>query len=321
MNERRTHILDLVTESYIRSAHPVPSSWVAEQLEVSSATVRNEFSALEHEGYLQQPHTSAGRVPTMLSYTRYARKFIPPKRLPEGQRKLLEERLRGAHGDSLLQQIANVTAELSGYAVVVSLPADDALHMLKIHLSVLSSSRLLAVVVLENGLIRQLVLELEPIPSDSSLREAESSLHGLALPVKEVPLALLNIAKRTQDEVSRTFGALAQAWPTMNPPRLFSQGLKNLLTEPESADPNFMRRAVERVEQPTSSEHTTDSEEALVIVFEEVLAQIGARLSFGRGQGGLVLLGPMRMRYPDALMVVHGVSEAVGSQLHDAQLN
>ena len=127
-------------------------------------------------------------------------------------------RLGGAHGDTLLQQVANVTAELSGYAVVVSLPADDDLHTLEIHLSALSSTRLLAVVVLENGLIRQLVLDLAPTPNDSALREAESSLRSLDVPVQEVPVALANIAdtrrRRGRSHLPRFSRRLAHHEPT-----------------------------------------------------------------------------------------------------------
>ena len=309
MNERTAHILDLVTAHYITSAKPVASAQIAKQLGISSATVRNELAALEEAGYLVQPHTSAGRIPTAESYRRYARKFIPPKRLPKLQRELLKTRLKGAHGDTLLQQVANVTAELSGYAVVVSLPADDDLHTLEIHLSALSSTRLLAVIVLENGLIRQLVLDLAPTPDDGALRRAESDLRSLTVPVQHVPIALADIATRAEEEVARTFRALADAWPTMNPPRLFSQGLKNLLMEPESTDPEFVRMVVERVEQPNTD--TEANIKALRIVLEETLALVSARLELGSSKAGLMLLGPLRMRYPETLAIAQGVTEMV----------
>lgn len=308
---RQAQILDLVTEGYIRSAHPVPSSWVAKRLEVSSATVRNEFSALEEAGYLQQPHTSAGRVPTELGYTRYARKFIPPRRLPPAQRQLLEARLKGVHGDTLLQQLAAVTAELSGYAVVVTLPADDSLIARHVHLSAFSSSRLLAVVVLESGLVRQLALELEPVPSDRVLQEAESRLNQLELPVREVPKALFDLAKRTSRELARTLTALASAWPHLQAPKVFAQGLANLLAEPESADPDFVRRAVSRLETPPE---VSVGEEALAIVFEELLAQVRVALKWGGTRGALVLLGPARMRYPEVLMIAGAVGDTLSAQ-------
>ncbi len=326
MNERREHVLDLVTEGYIRSARPVPSSWIAGRLEVSSATVRNDFGALERDGYLTQPHTSAGRVPTALGYTRYARKFIPPRRLPALQRRLLSERLGGAHGDVLLQRVADVSAELSGYAVVVTLPADDALATLEIHLSALSDARMLAVVVLEHGLVRQVVVDLAPTPDGAALREAESSLRGLTLPVGEVPVALADIATRAGAEVARTLRALARAWPAVNPPRVFSRGLRNLLAEPESADPDFVRRAVERVEGPTLAampdallSEADEISATLGLTLEPALALVSAPLALGSSRGGLLLLGPLRMRYPEVLMVARGVTEAVSGQAVSGQ--
>jgi heat-inducible transcriptional repressor len=311
MNERRATILDLVTETYIRSVAPVASSHIAEQLQVSSATIRNELAALEDEGFLQQPHTSAGRIPTTRGYQQYAYKFIPPSELPLLQRKLVLEKLRSFHGDVLLQQLAHVTSELSGYAVVVTLPADDALKAIEIHLSPLSSTRLLAVVVLENGLIRQLTVDLEPAPSDSTLRDAESNLRQLTLPVSEVPKALLEIAKRVSDDLARTLRAIAESWPSVNPPRIFSQGVKQVLVEPESTNPTFVRKLLEQLEQPSS----TDKE--LIIVLDESLAQIAARLPFGKSTGSLMLLGPTRMRYKDALMIASGVTQML-AQLETA---
>ena len=169
MEERKARILDMVIDSYIDAARAVPSAAIAAQLGVSSATVRHELSALEEEGYLHQPHTSAGRLPTLKGYRLYARKFIPPQRLPESQKQYLLGRLQSVHGEALWQQVASLSAQMSGYAVVVSLPADDSLMTLEVHLSALSSSRLLAMVVLETGLIRQVMLELDPTPSDATL--------------------------------------------------------------------------------------------------------------------------------------------------------
>lgn len=321
MNGRTQRILDLVTERHITSAKPVPSSVVASFLQVSSATVRNEFSKLEEAGYLAQPHTSAGRVPTTRGFRRYARKFLPPQPLPAPQRALLSARLRGAHGEGLLQRVASVAAELSGYAVVVSLPADDELQTLQIHLSLLAGNRVLAVVVLQNGLIRQLALELSPPPNEDDLREAESSLRHLTLPVREMPVALSDIARREGETVARTFTALADAWPQLQAPRLFSQGLRNLLAEPESANPEFIRRAIERAESPTAAlpegaaEDDGESESTVTLLFEESLALISAQVGWGELHAGLFLLGPVRMRYPETLMIARGVADTVAESL------
>lgn len=308
MNPRTEQILELVAEHHIRSAKPVPSALIAQQLRVSSATVRNEFSALEEAGYLMQPHTSAGRVPSRRGYRRYARKFLPPQTLPEAQRLLLLQSLRGAHGDGLLERVAMITADLSGYTVVVTLPINDELQLLKVHLSALSERRTLAVMVLENGLIRQLTLELAPAPSDSDLSEVEGSLRGL--PLRDVPGALSDIATRAEHGVARTYRALAEAWPQMRAPRVFSGGLKHLFSEPEAADPSFVRRVLECVEAPEPSA------EPLTLVFEESLALISAQLALGNSRAGLLLLGPLRMRYPETLMIAQGVTETLAHDLN-----
>ena len=88
--ERQTRVLHLVAETYIDTAKPVPSSHVARHLACSSATVRNEFAALEEQGLLMQPHTSAGRIPTPLGFGRYARDLLPPRPLPYAAREHLQ---------------------------------------------------------------------------------------------------------------------------------------------------------------------------------------------------------------------------------------
>lgn len=311
MLSRSAHILELVAENYIRLAHPVPSSLIAKQLKLSSATVRTEFSLLEQLGYLFQPYTSAGRVPTALGYKRYAHKFIPPKRLPKSKRQFLEMHLKDVHGENLLQQLVQVTAELSGYAVVIHLPTDNKVRSLEIHFSRLTNAKLLALVILETGLIRQLALNIYPSPPEKVLRQAEEDVQHLNLPLDEMPTALKAIAKNTTEEVTNMLVALAEAWPKLSPPRFFSQGFSNLLSEPESADPNFVRCALKYADHPLltlgeSESVSTEVNDKLKLELENTLALISAQLSVGTS---LMLLGPMRMRYPETFMIAQGVIE------------
>lgn len=307
LTERRSRILDLVAESYISSAHPVPSSRLAEHLRLSSATIRNEFNALEEDGYLQQPHTSAGRIPTSRGFRTYTRSLLPPQGPGPRQRRLLHEHLSGKYGDTLLETIAGLAADLSGYAVVVSLPADDKLHAQEVHLSALTARRLLAVVVLENGLVRQFVIDLDPTPPDEVIDGAQSSMRQLTVPVGEMPLALTALANHEVEDLARTLRAIARAWPAFNPPRLFSRGLKNLLTEPESRDPDFLRLVVEQVEAPAHD----SMEGELELSLDDSTAQIRARLEFGSAHAGLTLVGPARMRYREVLGLTRGIADTL----------
>lgn len=314
MNERRAHILQLVAEGYIRTAHPVPSKEIAERLDLSGATVRNEFGSLEEAGYLQQPHTSAGRIPTALGFQTYALGCLPPRRMPKRQRSLIERQLAGVGGESVFGMVARIAAELSGYAVVVQLPADDRLQLHEIHLSMLSSRRVLAVLVLENGLVRQLVVDLDPTPDERVLDDAERNLRQLTVPLGEVPTALRALAARSDEELARTLAALAQAWPGLTPPRIFREGLRNLLAEPESQDPEFVRLVVERLDVPEVAPSAGPGPVELEL--DDALARISAIFEVGGARGTLTVVGPARMRYPAAMMVAHGTSEVLSSGFH-----
>ena len=298
-----------MAEHYIASARPVASAPVAERLGVSSATVRNDFAALEERGYLMQPHTSAGRIPSPKGFESYVRKFIPPGQLNSHERQFVAASLAGQHGEALLQQIASVTAALSGYAVVVSLPLEHSLHALEIHMSVLSSTRILFVVVLENGLTKQRVIELEPSPSEATLRDAEKSLRRLSLPLSELPEALEETARSSEEDLARTLLALAAALPDMHRARLYSQGLSNIFSEPEASDPDFIRKVVNIVEQPILNM----SEHELSVILDDAVAHVSSQLQLGSSLGTLLLVGPTRMRYQNSLKIASGVTRSVNA--------
>lgn len=316
MNERRSTILRMVTESYIDTAHPVASSWVADRLDLSSATVRNEFSALEDEGYLQQPYTSAGRLPTASGFLTYALSCLPPRRLPARQRRMLEQQLYAADGEGLFSLLAQLASELSGYAVVVHIPADEDLHILEIHLSTLSTQRLLAVIVLENGLVRQLSVDLDPVPSDDVLDDAERNLRQLTLPVGEVREALTSLATTADAELARTLLAVASAWRRLQAPRTFSDGLRRLFAEPESQDPAFLRLVVDQVEAP--AEGSASERPDMSVDLDEALARVSTGFEVANSRGRLTLVGPTRMRYPAVMMIAQGLQDAISQTRNHA---
>lgn len=317
MQGRQERILHLVAEDYVRTARPVSSAAVAVQLDVSSATVRNAFAALEEEGLLHQPHASAGRIPTSTGFGRYARNLLPPAPLSPAAQEALRRRFAASHGEALLQQLAEAAAELSGYAIVVTLPADDRLHAIEIHLSPLHARALLAVVVLENGLVRQLRVDLDHSPHDAALDDAERQLRQLTLPVAAVPAALDALARDAEPELARTLRAIRRAWPAVTPPRAVAAGIASVLHEPEAQDPAFVRLLIERVERPwhgTAQDALGDHrDDDLDLAWDDALAMVRTRWRAGTAAGGLLLIGPSRLRYRPALQVVDAVRRAVGA--------
>lgn len=312
MNERHVRVLHMVAESYIETAHPVPSQHIAKQLDVSSATVRNDFGSLEDGGLLQQPHTSAGRIPTAHGFRIYAAAWLPPGRLPKRTRDTLRAGLAGAEGDDLFMAASRVASRLSGYAVVVRLAPDESLRIVEIHLSMLSSRRLLAVIVFENGLVRQLGVDIDPTPSDDVIDDAERNMRQLTLPIGKVPGALVALAGGTNSELSRTLRAVADAWPGLQVPRLFRNGLSRVLAEPEGHDPAFVRLVVEQVEDAVNLPGDIQSEYSVAL--DDSVAKVSASFGFGSAKGLLTLIGPARMRYRDALAIAGELSHTLNDR-------
>jgi heat-inducible transcriptional repressor len=310
MHERHERVLQLVAEHHVQTARPVPSATVAAQLEVSSATVRNLFADLEGMGLLQQPHASAGRIPTTHGYAQYARTLLPTPPLPEAELAQLRARFAASHGDQLLQQLADVAAQLTGYAVVVRLPIDDQLHALEIHLSTIGTRSLLAVVVLANGSVRQVQLNLDPSPDEEVIDDAERQLRALTLPLHAVPEALMALSRHAEAELARTLLALHAAWPTLLPGRSASAGLSSVLQEPEAHDPLFVRQLIACVEDPDGVPAATGDDQ-LELTFDTALARVSARWRSGAATGHLTLLGPARLRYRPALQMIDALARAV----------
>ncbi len=120
MNPRQSSILKAVIEEYVRTAEPVGSKSVTEDLGVSPATIRNEMAALEQEGFLAQPHTSAGRVPTEKAYLFYLQHCVHPRSSPGAERKLKHAVEEAGGPETALRTMARTLGELSGEMAVVA---------------------------------------------------------------------------------------------------------------------------------------------------------------------------------------------------------
>src|SRR5690606_24081017 len=137
MNVRRARVLQLVAEAYIQPAHPVASGQVAERLDVSSATVRNDFGPLESEGLLQQMHTSTAPIPSGLVLRPYDSSFQPPDPQRRGKRSQLGQVLAGFNGEEFYALASQHATEHSGYADTDTLPPADPRRTRQIHLPML----------------------------------------------------------------------------------------------------------------------------------------------------------------------------------------
>jgi heat-inducible transcriptional repressor len=179
LDDRKAAILTAVVEEYIRTAAPVGSSHVAQirDLSVSSATVRNDMSMLESEGYLVQPHTSAGRIPTDKGY-RFFVDSLPPGGLGAAKTQQVRSFFARAHGEleQMLADTSRLLSAVTDYAAVVVAPAVEVTTVRSVQLVSLGERVALVVIVLSNGSVEKRSIELPANCSDAALRAASVHL-------------------------------------------------------------------------------------------------------------------------------------------------
>jgi heat-inducible transcriptional repressor len=309
VEDRRRRVLHLVVEAFVATNRPVASRDLAEPLGVSSATVRNDLAALEELGLLHQPHTSAGRVPTRDAYRSYALRFLPPQPLSESWRERLNTAIDRSEGEARLRVAARIAASLSGYATAtVVAPREAPLEAM--FLSPLPDGRVLVVVILRGGVVRELTVDAGFRVERATLERLEEALRGAPAALGEVPGRLRHLEETGSPAVSRLARALRERWGEVAPNVVFSEGTAQVLGEPESQDVSFLRGVLELLEHPPAPAGPP-GEVSVAVDDPKGISAVTVGFRSGAGRGSVVIVGPTRMRYPQAISVAKAVSDAL----------
>ena len=169
LDERKTKILDAIIRNYLETGEPVGSRTISKytDLNLSSATIRNEMADLEEMGYIIQPHTSAGRIPSDKGYRLYVDMLMEEKEqeLNEMQDQMLD---KADKMDQLLKQAAKVLATNTNYATMVSTPMNNSNKIKFIQLSMVDAQQVIAVIVLGANVIKNKIINIDdPINNDN----------------------------------------------------------------------------------------------------------------------------------------------------------
>ena len=182
LDERKSRILKAIVESYISSGEPIGSKALAEMFDncVSSATIRNDMTVLTSAGYLEQPHTSAGRLPTAKAFALYVEKLMEKRTLPWQDAQLIDELLTSASGDAtrLLEDTCRALADLTGFAAVASRPDEVGSGISRIDVMQMSPRNMAVVLALDNGFLRTRMCRCQrDIPSKVTMALADYMCH------------------------------------------------------------------------------------------------------------------------------------------------
>lgn len=243
MDERKTKILEAIIRNYLQTGEPVGSRTISklEGLKVSPATIRNEMADLEEMGYILQPHTSSGRIPSDKGYRFYVDRMMSEKEkeVSEMQEMVVQ---KADQLSELLRQVSKLLAENTQYAAMVSSPQIHHNKLKFIQLSRVDSNHVLAVIVVEGNIIKNKMINVaEEIDDDTILKLnllLNTHLNGLSL--EEINLGLITLIKERAGIHSEMIGsvidAVAEAIKADEDLEIYTSGANNIFKYPELAD-------------------------------------------------------------------------------------
>lgn len=243
LDDRKKTILQAIIKTYLESGEPVGSRTISKysDLNLSSATIRNEMSDLEELGYILQPHTSAGRIPSDKGYRFYVDQLMNEK-LEEinGMKDLLIEKTDKV--ETMLKQVAKVLADNTNYTSMVTKPHYKHKKMKFIQLTEVDETHMLAVIVIEGNIVKNRILELEePVDKEIVLKlniVLNTFLQGLDL--TEINIALIQKMKMQAGQygnlVNIILDSVAEAISEEDDLEIYTSGATNILKYPELSD-------------------------------------------------------------------------------------
>ncbi len=335
LSAREREILRLVVQRFIHTAAPVGSKALAEEpeLDLSSASIRNTMSALEAEGYLDHPHTSAGRVPTERGYRTYVDELMDVGGLTPAEARLLRENVQRRLGDldALARDTSRLLGRLTQLLGVVLSPRLSTGVLERLDIVPLSSTRVMFVLAVRGGLARTVVAEVDgELPRrglDGVEQRLNERLAGLTL--EEIRRTG---ARRVQDLGAGDRTGIVRV-VLRDAAVLFSEadearrasvaGAQHLVGQPEFAAPEEVKNVVELIEQEAVVVHLLERpalfdpahpERAVVLIGQELDGEarpysvVTAQYRYGGAAGTVGVIGPTRMDYARAVAIVEHVA-------------
>ncbi len=319
LTERKKKILQAIIRNYLETGEPVGSRTISKytDLNLSSATIRNEMADLEEMGYILQPHTSAGRIPSDSGYRLYVDAMMEEKlkEVDELKEELLdkEEKL-----DNLLKQTAKLLATNTNYATLISSPTTHRNKLKFIQLSKVGGNQILAVIVAEGNVIKNSILPIEDEIDDENILKLNILLntHLNGLSIEEINLGMIASMKQQagihSDIIGDVIDAVAVAIHEEDDLEIYTSGTNNIFKYPELSDSKRASELINTfeekqvlgrlVENTLSDESNTGIQ--VYIGNESPITEMNdcsivtATYDLGEGMKGTIgIVGPKRMDY------------------------
>jgi len=333
LDERKLAVLRAIVEDYVSTTEPVGSKSLVDRhhLDVSPATIRNDMAVLEEQGYIVQPHTSAGRVPTDKGYRLFVDRMSAVKPLSAAERRAIETFLVGAYDlDDVVMRTVRLLAQLTRQVAVVQYPSLTRSAVRHVELVPVAARRLMLVLITDTGRVEQRTVELPDATDEDAVTQLRAVLNAcldgrrlteVAAVVAELP-ALVEPSQRPN--AAAVFSVILETLVDRHDERVVVGGAANLTTADFSKGLREVLESLEEqvvlmrllgesgdqpaltvrigAENPVEGLHSTSVVAAGYGTGDQMLARLG-------------VLGPTRMDYPTAMGAVRAVARYVGQIL------
>ena len=324
MDERKTKILTAIIRNYLETGEPVGSRTISKytDLSLSSATIRNEMSDLEEMGYIVQPHTSSGRIPSDKGYRFYVDNLMKEKEKEVDDMKDMVFEKAGQLSE-VLKQIAKLLAANTNYAAMISSPEIHHNKLKFIQLSKVDANSLVAVIVVEGNIIKNKIINTEDELDDDTILKLNlllnTHLNGLSL--EDINLGLITLVKERagihSDVVGSVIDAVAEAIRADEDLEIYTSGTNNIFKYPELADNEKASDIINTFEEKNqlekivsdSLQESKDKKDIQVYIGNEApvpsmkdCSVVTATYELEEGMRGTIgIIGPKRMDYDKVL--------------------
>ncbi len=333
LSERDRAVLRHVVQNFILTANPVGSRYLAKHscLNLSPATIRNLMADLEKRGYLNHPHTSAGRVPTDKGYRVYVDMLMDLEQLSRREVEAIERKLDTVEDrEELLAQASDILGNISCQLSIVTNPQLATGKLDRLEMVSLSSNRIMVIITVQSGIVKTLVMEVQSEVSRDKLEAItqvlNERLHGLTL--KQIRETFSERVKDFQNEETGLIRLFVDSVDelfddTKDRDRLFISGTRDILKHPEFNSPDKIRSVIELIDDKEIIIHVLESqgEKATDLAIsignenpEKKLKNysvITTRYLIGDIFGTVSVIGPKRMNYSRIIPVVDHIAKTI----------
>lgn len=338
LNERKTKILKAIIKNYLETGEPVGSRTISKytDLKLSSATIRNEMADLEELGYIVQPHTSAGRIPSDKGYRWYVDSLLSDKiqEVTEMKEQMIQ---KVDKMEQLLKQVAKVLAANTNYATMISSPVFNRNKLKFIQLSQVDAEQLIVVIVMDGNIVKNKIVSLdEPLSNEAILKMnmlLNTSLTGMAL--EEINLGIIAKLKEQagihSDVMSSVLDAVASVIQPAEEMEIYTSGTTNIFKYPELSDKQSAQEIISAFEEKQQLASfmsrrmaSGDNKDIQVYIGNESNVEnmkdcsvVTATYELGEGmQGTIGIIGPKRMDYEHVMKTLKTLTAELDDIFH-----